>query len=519
MKKINNHESNQFIDYKTRQLLFFHCHLKLIKQIFIKNNETFNETYANYLLNKYLNKHRKSKCIAYFLIDRIRFKQYKNVIYIKPFRKELIYREIKHFFIFPNYPQLFMLCIINENNHNNHNHNNKKSYELYQCMNYNDVSTVCHLTYKASINLYHTIHDPITLNHLLRNNNNDNNNNHYYYNSKHQFNYSTFNNSLNQTNNHLNVIKSIKQIDHPIVKNNSNLNLNSNLIIHNSNDYSINNNNNNDNNNYYLIRKGSIKSTSNLVCSNNLQLYQPKFYSLYNLYSNKSEYINPKMNITKNHVYSDYSASKLFPIPYNNNNNSDDNNNEEEEEKHIYIKDNKLFKQKTLNVTSSTSPLSLTTFNDDYDFDKYIHTKQDIYCTNYPMNTKRNSIDLNQHLSQPLDCNHNVRMLKTMTIPTGNKVYYRKNDLNIYHDNMNVKMNDYGFYNDYDDNDDYIHLENKLRKCKSNIDIGSADTTYLCYDPVVGIRINNKGPIYMYMARYNSTVISSNHDCVDLETY
>uniref|UniRef100_A0A094ZMV3 Trematode PH-like domain-containing protein n=1 Tax=Schistosoma haematobium TaxID=6185 RepID=A0A094ZMV3_SCHHA len=430
MKKINNHTSNQFIDYKTRQLLFFHCHLKLIKQIFIKNNETFNETYANYLLNKYLNKHRKSKCIAYFLIDRIRFKQYKNVIYIKPFRKEIIYREIKHFFIFPNYPQLFMLCIINENN--NHNHN-KKSYELYQCMNYND--------------------------------------------------------------------------------NNSNLNLNSNLIIHNSNDYSINNNNN-------LIKKESIKRTSNLVCSNKLQLYQPKFYSLYNLYSNKSEYVNPKMNITKNNVYNDYSASKLFPIPYNNNNN---NNNEEEEEKHIYVKDNKLYKQKTLNSTSSTSPLSLTTFNDDYDFDKYIHTKQDIYSTNYPMNfkfndTKRNSIDLNQHLSQPLDCNHDVRMLKTLTIPTGSKVYYRKKDLNIYHDNVNVKMNDYGFYTDYDD-DDYNHLENKLRKCKSNIDIGSADTTYLCYDPVVGLRINNKGPIYMYMARYNSTVISSSHDCVDLETY
>ncbi|KAH9592333.1 hypothetical protein MS3_00004296 [Schistosoma haematobium] len=508
MKKINNHTSNQFIDYKTRQLLFFHCHLKLIKQIFIKNNETFNETYANYLLNKYLNKHRKSKCIAYFLIDRIRFKQYKNVIYIKPFRKEIIYREIKHFFIFPNYPQLFMLCIINENN--NHNHN-KKSYELYQCMNYNDVSIVCHLTYKASINLYHTLHDPITLNHLLHNNNNHNY--HYYYNSKHQFNYSTFNNLLNQTNNHLNVIKSSKQIDHSIVKNNSNLNLNSNLIIHNSNDYSINNNNN-------LIKKESIKSTSNLVCSNKLQLYQPKFYSLYNLYSNKSECVNPKMNITNNHVYSDYSASKLFPIPYNNNNN---NNNEEEEEKHIYVKDNKLYKQKTLNSTSSTSPLSLTTFNDDYDFDKYIHTKQDIYSTNYPMNfkfndTKRNSIDLNQHLSQPLDCNHDVRMLKTLTIPTGSKVYYRKKDLNIYHDNVNVKMNDYGFYTDYDD-DDYNHLENKLRKCKSNIDIGSADTTYLCYDPVVGLRINNKGPIYMYMARYNSTVISSSHDCVDLETY
>ncbi|CAH8650882.1 unnamed protein product [Schistosoma intercalatum] len=509
MKKINNHESNQFIDYKTRQLLFFHCHLKLIKQIFIKNNETFNETYANYLLNKYLNKHRKSKCIAYFLIDRIRFKQYKKVIYIKPFRKEIIYREIKHFFIFPNYPQLFMLCIINENN--NHNHNNKKSYELYQCMNYNDVSIVCHLTYKASINLYHTLHDPITLNHLLHN---TNHNYQYYCNSKHQFNYSTFNNSLNQTNNHLNVIKSTKQIDHSIVKNNSNLNSNSNFIIHNSNDYSINNNNNNNNNNnHYLIKKGSIKSTSNLVCSNNLQ---PKFYSLHNLYSNKSEYINPKMNITKNHVYSDYSASKLFPIPYNNNNNNNNNN----EQKHSYIKDNKLYKQKTLNSTSSTSPLSLTTFNDDYDFNKYIHTKQDIYSTNYPMNTKRNSIDLNQHLSQPLDCNHDVRMLKTLTIPTGNKVYYRKKDLNIYHDNVNVKMNDYGFYNDYDDDDnDYNHLENKLRKCKSNIDIGSADTTYLCYDPVVGIRINNKGPIYMYMARYNSTVISSNHDCVDLETY
>ncbi|CAI2735093.1 unnamed protein product [Schistosoma spindalis] len=505
MKKIND-ESNKIIDYKTRQLLFFQCHLKLIKQIFIKNNEKFNETNANYLLNKYINKYRKLKCIAYFLIDRIRLKRYKNLIYIKPFRKEIIYRDIKHFFIFPNYPQLFMLCIIDEYN------NNKKSYELYQCINYNDVSVVCNLTYKASINIYNTLYNTISLKEINLTNNDY---------SKYKLKYSSFNNLLNQTNNNLNLFKSSKQMNNSMIKNNSN----SNLFINYSNDYSINNNNNNEK---CLIKKELIKNTLNSVYSNNLQSYHPKFYSLHNLDSNKAEYINSKMHIIKNNVHSDYSVRKLSLIPHNNNN----NNNEQQE---IYIKDNQLFKQKSLNVTysplpspSSSSPSSTTTTrtsNEDYNLDKYIHINQDIFSTNDHMNSKfqdikRNSIFLKQNLSQPLNYNNNVKMLKTFTIPTGNKVYCHKNDLDIYHDNMNMKMNDYRLFNDYDDDDNnYYYFENKLRKCKSNIDITSADTTYLCYDPVVGIRINNKGPIYMYMARYNSTLISSSHDCVDLETY
>ncbi|TNN20086.1 hypothetical protein EWB00_005449 [Schistosoma japonicum] len=138
-------ESWKCIDQKTRQVLFFECNLQLIKQIFLKNSEKFTEQQAINLLEKYVEKRRKSKCTAYFLLDRIRFQQKKS-IGIKPFRKEVIYREIKHFFVFPNYPHLFMICIVDESKH-------KRSYELYQCINYNDVCTVCNLTYKASIDI------------------------------------------------------------------------------------------------------------------------------------------------------------------------------------------------------------------------------------------------------------------------------------------------------------------------------------------------------------------------------
>uniref|UniRef100_A0A5K4FG06 RGS domain-containing protein n=1 Tax=Schistosoma mansoni TaxID=6183 RepID=A0A5K4FG06_SCHMA len=504
----NNKEISKIIDNKTRQLLFFQCYLKLIKQKFLKNNEIFTEYNAIYLLEKYIKKnYKKSKCITYFLIDRIRIKQ-KNFIGIKPFRKEIIYREIKHFFIFPNYPKLFMLCIIDENK-------NKRSYELYQCMNYNDVCIICNLTYKASIDIYNILHETISLKQITSVSRSSTNN-HYSKQGIHDSRLNSLSNEVYRSEDrHSGIIKPVEDIviHEPVHHSEKKDNCSSNLTVNYSKTYSVHNNDEK-----YLIKGELPKSTSNIpkqvkdsTFSDDLQSYRSKFYSLHNVCSNTSEFIIPEINITKNNVHSDYSVCKLFPIPYNNNNSN--NNNKNNEKRQIYNKDNKLFEQKPLTLTSLSS-LSSSTSNEERDLDKYVHTKQDMFSTNYHLNStfgnvRRNSLFPSQNLNRPLDSNNSISMLKTFTMDTGKNLYCRKKDLNICQDDLNVNMND------YDDN----HLENKLRKCTSNVDIRSADMTYLCYDPVAGIRINNEGPIYMYMARYNSTVISSSHDCANLQTY
>ncbi|CAH8627429.1 unnamed protein product [Heterobilharzia americana] len=146
---------NKTIDRKTRQVLFFECSMDFIQQTFLRKSEKFNEQRATQLLEKYKQRHRKIKCSAYFLIDRIRFKR-KRPIGIRPFRKEVIYREIKHFFVFPNYPEVFMICIVDENK-------NRRSYESFQCANSDTVSTVCCLTYKASIDVNNILRDTLSI--------------------------------------------------------------------------------------------------------------------------------------------------------------------------------------------------------------------------------------------------------------------------------------------------------------------------------------------------------------------
>ncbi|KER20407.1 hypothetical protein T265_11031 [Opisthorchis viverrini] len=133
-------ERGQNVDKKTKQLLFFHCEMETIKQVFLKSSEEFSQTGANRVYEKYYKK-RQSKCKAYCLIDRIRF-QKRGSIGSHPFRKELTYREIKHFFVFPSNPSVFMLCTTSEKN-------GKRAYEAFRCAP-ECVSVICDLTYRAS---------------------------------------------------------------------------------------------------------------------------------------------------------------------------------------------------------------------------------------------------------------------------------------------------------------------------------------------------------------------------------
>ncbi|VDP97738.1 unnamed protein product [Trichobilharzia regenti] len=478
------------IDRKTRQVLFFECDLSCIKQTFLKRSEKFTEQRANHLLEKYIQKHRKTRCTAYFLIDRIRF-QRRRPIDIRPFRKEVIYREIKHFFVFPNYPEVFMICIVDENK-------NKRSYESFECTSSDIVSTVCGLTYKASIDTHNILRDTLSIRQISissRSSTTD-------HNSIQELDDSTFNSSASvayaNENMALDFVRSTEGIssDH----NGDNMKNDPIYFDNDGNDDYADGHEEIDqilsselNSNYE--RKQSkikeLKSPSNISSS----IYSPKricsqLDSSYALCSNENSFASRRMSATKNNVIYDCSVHKTLPVCTKN------------KVTHLNVPGDKAkySKQKLSNFM----PLSSTS-SEDYDFNE----KQDISQMHRNKNSitstsRRRSLIPNLELNQSSMYDTCIRK-KTVTIAQSNNIFRYNSDVNLYQDDAVLRD---------DENDN-----NVLRKSKSYMDIRSGDVTYLGFDPIVGIRINNKGPLYMYMARYDGDRLTPPCNCSDLKHF
>ncbi|THD27484.1 hypothetical protein D915_001696 [Fasciola hepatica] len=137
------------IDRKTKQLVFYECDVETVKRVTLKAGETFTREGANQVFERGYRK-RQARAILFCLTDRMRF-QKRNAVGSSPFRKELTYREIKHFFVFPSNPNVFMLCVVDEVN-------GKKIYEMFRCRP-EDVNTICDLTFKASTDPQNLLRD------------------------------------------------------------------------------------------------------------------------------------------------------------------------------------------------------------------------------------------------------------------------------------------------------------------------------------------------------------------------
>lgn len=142
-------DGGQLIDLKTKQLLFFECEIETVKQVHLRSNEEFSQEGANTVYEKFYRR-RQSKCTLLCLTDRIRLAK-RGALGSSPFRKQLMYREIKHFFVFPSNPGIFMLCTVDDKRM-------RKAYELYRCKP-EDVTTISDLTYKASIDPQHVLRE------------------------------------------------------------------------------------------------------------------------------------------------------------------------------------------------------------------------------------------------------------------------------------------------------------------------------------------------------------------------
>ncbi|KAA0196239.1 hypothetical protein FBUS_07007 [Fasciolopsis buskii] len=137
------------IDRKTKQLVFYECEVETVKRVTLKAGETFTREGANQVFERGYRK-RQARAVLFCLTDRMRFEK-RNTVGSSPFRKQLTYREIKHFFVFPSSPNVFMLCVVDEVS-------KKKIYEMFRCRP-EDVNTICDLTFKASTDPQNLLRD------------------------------------------------------------------------------------------------------------------------------------------------------------------------------------------------------------------------------------------------------------------------------------------------------------------------------------------------------------------------
>ncbi|TPP59926.1 hypothetical protein FGIG_08791 [Fasciola gigantica] len=129
------------LDRKTRQPLFFECHVCILGRHKLSADENFSLQKAEVVMN-HLHKKRQSHCKLYCLEDRLRFAKSK-VMSAQPMRNFVTYKAIKHIFIFREKPDVFMLCV-------DSGLANKRTYEAYKCKMKEDVLTLCEMAFKAS---------------------------------------------------------------------------------------------------------------------------------------------------------------------------------------------------------------------------------------------------------------------------------------------------------------------------------------------------------------------------------
>lgn len=132
---------DQYVDTKSKQLLFQEAQVCTLGRTVLKGNEAFNENTANTLIEKHYKK-RKSHGNVYCLVDRIRFQKNKGTT-TGSYRKDLTYREIKHFYEFKSRPDMFMLAVEEENS-------GKRSYESFKCKKVEDVAILHDTIQRAS---------------------------------------------------------------------------------------------------------------------------------------------------------------------------------------------------------------------------------------------------------------------------------------------------------------------------------------------------------------------------------
>ncbi|KAK4475195.1 hypothetical protein MN116_002276 [Schistosoma mekongi] len=128
------------LDKKTKQSIYYMCHICLLKRKEVDLNNELTEENAECLIESYLKK-RLAHCNLYCLQDQIRFERSKQCGSNPP-RKFILYKHIKFIYLSENKPYSFILCTEYDNA-------KCKIYEIYKCKLSQDAKMLYVLIQKA----------------------------------------------------------------------------------------------------------------------------------------------------------------------------------------------------------------------------------------------------------------------------------------------------------------------------------------------------------------------------------
>ncbi|CAH8564227.1 unnamed protein product [Schistosoma turkestanicum] len=138
---LSTYSLNQLkLDKKTKQSVYYICHVCLLKSKEVDLNDELTEEKAEFLIESCLKK-RLAHCNLYCLQDQIRFEKSKQCGSNPP-RKFILYKHIKFMYISENKPYMFILCT-------EFDKAKRKIYEVYKCKLSQDAKMLYVLLQKA----------------------------------------------------------------------------------------------------------------------------------------------------------------------------------------------------------------------------------------------------------------------------------------------------------------------------------------------------------------------------------
>ncbi|CAL8089937.1 unnamed protein product [Calicophoron daubneyi] len=133
--------SNGEIDRTTQQLIFFKCTVCSVARTTRKAQDAKNQEVMGQLISSQLKKRHAHGAILTCLEDRLNFKK-TGVFSRTPFRNWVMYREIEHYFVFPQHPTLFMIAVKAPTE-------GDLIFETYKCKTPTDTNRLCELVCRA----------------------------------------------------------------------------------------------------------------------------------------------------------------------------------------------------------------------------------------------------------------------------------------------------------------------------------------------------------------------------------
>ncbi|CAH8665778.1 unnamed protein product [Schistosoma curassoni] len=141
----------QEYDRKTNQKVIYRCIVCALDRTLVNSIEVKEKNNLSDLFISHMKKRTSHQVRFICLQDRIIFRK-KNFVAKSLFRDHVLYKDIEHFFMCKEYPDMFMLSVKSEFPYSSY-------CETYKCKDPNDTKRLCEIIYDASKQSDNMVHD------------------------------------------------------------------------------------------------------------------------------------------------------------------------------------------------------------------------------------------------------------------------------------------------------------------------------------------------------------------------